>query len=459
MKWKTALVLFITTLAVGSYVSLYELKRPTVERQRELHRQVLRISPDEATGLSVALPAVTATLERRDAAWHLSRPLSTRAEASQVERTMMLLDPLEAQDILEGSSQHPLALAEYGLEPARGTLTVTAGSRTTTLLFGETTAVGGNRYVKLQDSPNVCVVDAELFNALNQPLDAWRSHAVLDFDASLASQVSVASATVSYTLTHEADRWAMNAPFADAADSAAVAALLAKLRDLRAERFVSDAPTAEELAAWGLQTPAAHIAIGLGQDRAPAELSVGNAAADTPAFFYAKRPDGPTVYLVAKASIEALFQDPQTLRSHALFELFNGQAAKIHVEGPQVSWTLEAADGVWKDEAGTQDVDATKVGNWLGKLQEMKFTRVVEDQPQDLTRYGLAPPAGTIQLWLKDEEAPQQLLMGNFIASGKTRYGMISGRPSVVELPETTSELFATKPDAFTTEPSPAPLP
>ncbi|HBH97099.1 MAG TPA: hypothetical protein DDX89_04820 [Candidatus Omnitrophica bacterium] len=75
---------------------------------------------------------------------------------------------------------------------------------------------------------------------------------------------------------------------------------------------------------------------------------------------------------------------------------------------------------------------------------------------QDLARYGLEPAKGTIQVWLAGDSNPQRLSVGDTIEAGTTRYGLMTGRRAVVELPEPINEILATTPDAFLPKPEPA---
>jgi len=455
MGWKTTVALLILTVGIGAYVALVELKRPTLEEQEALAKQAVQISPEEVTGLLVEWPSTTATLERKNGSWRLVSPLAVRAEESLVFRVLNEVDPLEAERVLEGSEEKPLVLADYGLEPPVGTLTILTGSRATKLLFGESTAIGDHRYVKLPDSPKVFVVSARLFEALNNPLDAFRSHELLNVDTWEVTRIVVSSPRFSYTLAKQSDRWQVTQPFVDEADRAVSSTMLSKLKSLRIERFVNEAPQVEQLPQWGFEAPYAQITIVRGEGRQPLELSVGKPTAGNPEHLYAKRTDEPTIYAVSKQRIDELLQDPQALRSRACFEFFSTQVTKLQISWQDASWTIEKVNGQWNQADEQAQLDGAKVEEFLWKLRDMKLTSFVEDEPQDLSRYGLDPPKGKIQVWVGEQE-PNRLLVGDSIDGGPTRYGRIAGRVSVVELPETIAEILAATLEAFKAQPESA---
>lgn len=469
MKWKTTVVLLVVTIAVGAYVSLYELKQPTPQRREELANQVVQIPAEDVTALAVELPKGKVALARQDGLWRLASPLQARADESLIRRALSELDPLTAERVLEGTPQKPLALAEFGLAPPRGTITVTMkDGKTTTVWLGEPTPVESNRYAALPGSPKIFIVSHDLFDELNQPADAYRSRELLAFEAWNVTMIAVASQPASYTLAKQGERWRLTVPLTDDADSAACAGLLSKLRNLNIERFMADTPPSQDsLAQWGFDQPWVRVTMTLDHPEHPLELLVGKTAVDHAEQVYAKRSDEPTTYAVSKAGIEDLLKDPQTLRSPMLLEVFASQVVKAQVEWPDRPWVVEKVEGQWKAAGAPDPLDASKVEAWLWKLRDTKLVRFVDDPaaggagaPTDLARYGLDPPTGRILVWTTGQSDPKELLIGNPIESGQTRYGRLTGRPGVMELPEVINELITTQPESFKSaqaEPAAAP--
>ena len=174
MKWKTTLVLLIATVAVGVYVSRYDLTQPTTERREELAKQVVQVERDEVTALTAELPEGKVELARQDGAWRLAGSLPGPADESLIQRVLFELDPLTAERVLEGTKEKPLVLAEFGLEPPRGIVTVTTkAGRTVTVWLGDPTPVEDRRYAALPGSSKIFVISNNLFEDLNQPATAF----------------------------------------------------------------------------------------------------------------------------------------------------------------------------------------------------------------------------------------------------------------------------------------------
>lgn len=450
MKWKTTLVLLIVTVAVGAYVSRYELRRPTAEQRERLAQQVADIPPDTVRRVRIELPKTTVAIERAANSWQMTEPLRARAEASLVSQILAELNPLTAERTLTGTSLKP---ADYGLDPAQGTLTIEADGGTTVLRLGEHTAVGENRYIALPNQSKVFVVGPDLFELIEQPADAYRDHAILTLDAWQIDELIVQSPKSAYALTRQGDRWLLNEPVIDQADTAAVSGVLNKLKAVRADAFVSEQPTAEDLARFGLESPQIQIVVRGGADQPPQTLLIGELTTQTPPHRYAKRGEEPTVYSIPAAAIEALFVDPESLRSTLLFDLFASQITKVEVEWQAKTWAIEKSDDQWKVVESGAMLDNRQVDEWLWKLRELRVEKFLEDEPTDLAAYGLEPPQGRISLWVLDGEESKDVLIGKPIESGHTRYGQITGRPGLVELPEALETLLGAPP---ITPPAPA---
>lgn len=456
MHWKTTLVLLLITVGVGAYVSLYELKQPTVEERQQQTKEIARLAPEEVSSLLVENPeAGKVSLQRRDGAWRLVSPLDARADGSQVQRLLNELNPLNAERTLTAPKDKPFALADFGLEAPKASLSASTGSRTVKVLIGEKTTVGTNRYLKLADAPTVHVVTSWLFDAVNQSVDAYRSHELVDADPASATQIALTSSKGASTLRKQGERWQLIQPITDEADAGAASTTLSKLRGLRIERFVTNQPAAGQLTGWGLDAPSSRITVTTDKPDKPLEVLVGTPTTEKPEELYVTRTDEPAVYAVKKEALEEVFQDPQALRSHTVLDITPGQVTKTQLTWQGSAWTIEKQDGQWRLSDGAS-LESTKTEDWLWKLRDLKLTRFIEDEPKDLGRYGLSPPTGTIQVWIAGQPDPKELAVGTTLDQGTPsgrRYGKMSGRSCIVELPEGINAIMTTTPDSFRAAP------
>jgi hypothetical protein len=82
--------------------------------------------------------------------------------------------------------------------------------------------------------------------------------------------------------------------------------------------------------------------------------------------------------------------------------------------------------------------DAPEIEAFISEIDNLKKTRVVEEKPEDLSRYGLSSPS--IQIHFKFEDNIEEtLLLGNESPMGGNLYFKREGHPSVMMAPATRS--------------------
>lgn len=445
MRWKTTLGLVLAVLGLGTYISLVEIRRPTARQQEGLAKLALDLPPETVTRLAIDLPETTLTLVRDGTRWMIV-PEGFRADAALVEGFLAQLAPLTAERVLRGGADQPLPASAYGLAPAVGRITLVTRESATTLLVGETTPVGQNRYVQLAGAPEIFVVPDTPFASIRHPVELFRDPYLLTLDGWLLDALAVAG-PAPFALARSERGWRLTQPVADRADTTAVGSLLQRLGRLRIQRFI-DADPQHPSAGWGFDTPAAEFR--LREHDADLRLTVGATVPDAPDLRYARRSDEPFLYAVSDADVRALLPDPHTLRAQACFEATAGQIRLVEVAWAGAAWGMQRAGTGWTEQHSGAALDAAVADRVLLELTILRLERFVEEQPADLARYGLQPPAGTVTLWANGQADPERLLVGAAIAPSQERYGLIEGRAAVVRLPQTVTALLAAPPPAAT---------
>ena len=453
MRWKSTLVLLAATIGIGMYVSLYELKQPTPEERAQAVKRVLGLSRETVTALDLAFPASTVTLALDGTTWRMGQE-RFRANEEMINGILSLASPLIAERVLTGTADHPLDLAAYGLSPPVGRITVTANGRPITLLIGETTPVESKRYVQLEGKPEVYVVPSSLFDNANRPKEEFRDPLLIRFDAWSADELTVTSASATFALSRQKDDWRLIRPLEDRAGRSEVTAVLTALGRLAIKRVVDEHPQAEAHSAWGFEQPMAEFALRLhGNPPTTVTVSVGKTLPDDGSLRYAKRSDEPALYAVAEADVQALLKNPQELRAKTCFEFFTSHVRRVEVASGGTAWTIERADGQWKDLSGGTVLDAQRVETFLAGLSDLPLTGFVEES--QASGAGLESPTGVLTVWTADRTEPQRLAVGGAIPGSTERYGRLDGRPGLVQVPEQILTLLQTTPARLGVTPAP----
>ena len=441
MPWRTTVILLLATIGIGAYISLHELRQPTREEYQSLAKQVVSLSPESVTQLTLQVPTGKIVAERTGGGWQLL-PQGVRADEARVTGLLDQTSPLRAERAFSGSPEKPLDYAAYGLAPEAGSLTLTAKGRATTILVGDKTPVGSFRYAKRADRPDVYVVPASLFDESDVPLEQFRDPYLMPVKSWTMESLTVASPRASFALRRRGESWVLLQPVEDRADRGEVTTLLNRAGSLRISRFVDDVPPVERLAEYGFDHPMAELTVTVKDVPKPVAIFFGKSVADAAGMVYAKRSDEPALYAVAASDVEALLTDPHGLRSKACFEFFTSQVTKIELENGRTRWSAAKEAGRWKAEGTNAELETKRVEDFLNTAADLRLGGFIEEAPADLARYGLSPPRGKLSIWTDAAESPQQLLVGEVIEKTANHYGRIEGRPAVVRLPEVATELL-----------------
>ena len=459
-------------VGIGTYISLYELRQPAPERRDRLARRIVSIPAETVTELVIENPEASLTLGREGTDWRL-HPRGIRADAGLVRELLGYTDALTAERVLSAADHEPLDRSAYGLDPPVARLRLVTDEGSTTLLFGETTAVENNRYVQRTDRPEVFVVSSRLFDRINQDAEAFRDRRLLRFDSLVPNALALDSTDGTVRLAWRDGDWYLSEPVDDLADRSEVNALLSRLSRIEIQRFLDGT--------WG-EEPTVEIALTHSEPPTTTTLRFGDPLADDETLVYAARSDEPKLlYAIATEDLQALLKDPSSLRAQACFDFFTSRVNKAEVTWQDAGWTIERAEGAWRVSFDSSTVaqdripsevegfdsaqdarpepvegrvtdpdvglDTQQVERFLSKLADLRVSAFLETPDEGLQPFGLSEPAGTLAVWTTEDEEPQRLLIGRPLSESASRYGLIEKRQALIELPEFVAELLATTPD------------
>ena len=350
MRWKTTVALLLATVGVGAFISLYEIKRPGTEERGRSSRKLLNLTSESVTQIDIEHPGASVSLSRDGTRWRFG-PKRVRANEELITQLLNETDSLTAQRLLSATPEKPLDRKTLGLDPAAAQMTLTANGKATTLLLGEATAVGANRYVQVAGHPEVGIIAATLFTLITRPAETFRDPMLLRFDTWMADAVTVKTPTRTLAMTRAGTDWRIthqehdgmaSPPVNDRADRAAIMNFLSQVAGLKMARVLDDAPQVEQMPAWGFDAPSAELRLEL-RAEPPSSVTVffGKPLPDDHSLLYAKRSDEPALYAVPASAADTFLLDPNTLRAKACLEFFASEVTKIEVVQGTQGWTIE----------------------------------------------------------------------------------------------------------------------
>ena len=203
-------------------------------------RSVLAFDPKAVTGFEIVLPDETLAVENADGAWRLTQPTAQRADTETITE---FLDKLNAQKVREFVADSPPSRAPYGLErPTR--LTIHTGRDkdrvSRTLLLGKVDPAKKGIYAMRPDEPTRAAGRRGALDAVPKNVAVLRNRTLVEVDRDKVTRLQIEGPKGTVEVAREGDQWKIVAPEPLATDQVEVGAVLSRVRELRAQAFLSD---------------------------------------------------------------------------------------------------------------------------------------------------------------------------------------------------------------------------
>ncbi|MBN1403283.1 MAG: DUF4340 domain-containing protein [Opitutales bacterium] len=358
-------------------------------------------------------------LAKRGSVWEFESPIRVGADSGAVESLLAELTELKLKDFV---NQDPAA---QGLLSPRMRIGIEAADQRQSLLIGAAHSEG-LVYAKLEDSPEVFTVSSALPDRLVQAQEALRERRFNSFDKAKLGEIHIAMGSQSATLQKlETGEWQVLRQSGESgvetwkADSAIVIRLIDSLHAVKAQRFVSDAPSEADLQSYGFADPQRVVTLKLGN--ATRSLVIGDLAAQNNGV-YAKIGEEPFVYETSATILNQLSPVPLSYRSRLLDELppaarlLRLRLGKVGEEAPLID--LGPMDG--QDWSAIIEEQSEGRGPAIGTL--LNFIRAGEVKEYIAARYEDALPlgAGESAEWVWKLEADIELPSGSEQSTRRT---------------------------------------
>ncbi len=397
---KSTLILLAVVVVLG--IVAYSLsRRPASDELRRRRAQLLpELEADDAVTLIIESDGARIVCRRREEGdWAIAEPFSTRAESWQVQRIVDRLARAQRVWSIPASEVEEAELADYGLEPPRRRVTVStegeeAGTRA--VRIGKPTGAADSVYAMVEQEGSVCAIEQSAAEATDVTLAELRSKrlaermSVMDLqELSMAAAEADGESGFEVECVKTDGRWEVVSPFHDLADEDEVRTVTEELYGHRIEEtdFVEDVPT--DLAAYGLDEPELRLTLSDGERTQ--ELIFGRRTEGEATTCYAMNRGEPAVISVPEELLTELRRGPAELRSRELLSLKLPRVASVSVSGPQGEAVVERQEGAWQIKGEPPaPADQDVMERLLHDLRDARVPEFVQDDPEDLSEYGLA---------------------------------------------------------------------
>src|SRR4029453_18011757 len=170
-------------------------------------------------------------------------------------------------------------------------------------------------------------------DVLDASLHALREKTVLAFTPAEVQEIQLARGTDAPVVVQRQaeDTWRLTTPVSAKADAQQVRAMIQRLHDVKVQAFIAEDAT--DLDSYGLQTPAWHVSLNVGQDHAPLTLSLGKVDSERKGV-YAKRDEMAPVYLLPQDLWDNVPKTAMALRDKTLMKYEREHITRLEIQAP-----------------------------------------------------------------------------------------------------------------------------
>ena len=394
-------------------------------------KAVLAFDQKDVTALEIITRDDTIAVEQADGRWKLTRPRALPADGDTLRD---FLEKLRAARVKEFVAEAPRSLEPFGLDRPVKVSIHTGRDKdraTKTLLFGRGDPAKKGVYAMRAGESAVVVIPDETWAAVPKNVAVLRDKTVVEVERDKVTRLEIESPKGAVTLAQENGRWKITAPEALPADQVEAGAVLFKLRELRAQAFLSE--DAAGVPRY-LAKPTVRVTISEQGAPAPRTLLLSPSTerrGGAPTAYAGLAGRGPVVLVDGKV-LEELGRSVDDLRDRVLLSGLEPKDIKrMRVRaGGQTVVVERSGDVDWKlVEGGRGSAKAATVDNLLYALRALKWKSIATPTGDEPARYGLDAPTLEVTLLKADGAELAALLVGK--RDGERAWVKLKAAPAI----------------------------
>jgi hypothetical protein len=235
-------------------------------------------------------------------------------------------------------------------------------------------------------------------------------------------------------LKRDGDRWRMLAPVEAGGDRGRIEDALTTIVTAKIDREIAPAPAS--LAEFGLDKPAAELALTLKEGRRLTVLL--GSKNPTGLWVYAKEPDKPAVFVLPDGVLRDATRPANDFRDRTILAFDRRAVSGLEIGLREETLSLAAGDQGWRlTRPRALPADGDTINDLLDKLQTARVKEFVAEAPRSREPYGLDRPVRLVVHTGQDKDRTSRtLLLGKVDSAKQGVYAMREGEETVLLLPE-----------------------
>lgn len=393
---------------------------------------VAALAISRATGERLALL-------RKGNVWTITSPLKARAKASAAEALLERLIALTVHRERGFVGHGEEAVKRWGLNQPRYTVTLAdAAGRTFTVRLTKSVDPDDpdapERLVAAaSDFPSVMALPVKSGEALATTLLSLREKRVMAMDVDDVTAVAIRSSRGGMTIARgDRDIWRITQPVQESADTQTVRTFLARLRTVTVARFeVTD--NAERA---GVDPGRAAVTLSGRNDEDTEMIVFGNPVEKSADQVYLKT-SGNEDIMTARVLPELLLPESAlAFRDRTLINVDPERVARFDIRKPRRTYRVDRDGFDWRVGAPVKtEADRDNAERLISGLTKLRVERFVEEDVEDVSRFGLDAPrlAVTLRLERMGDAAEEAVELRVGASRGREEhFASISSAPGLV---------------------------
>jgi len=272
---------------------------------------------------------------------------------------------------------------------------------------------------------------------------------VVNFDRNKISGIVIQNGDEKIEMQRRDNRWRLEAPIKDQADSSLIESLLSDLENWQKDGTISAKEIETDqgkLNEYGVNRPKLRLKL-IGQDRPPAILFGKDAALEGK--MYVRFENSKETFLAGQSVKKDIDKKSEEFRDRKLTGLITAQVTRVTLKTPAGEMELQKKGDHWDIVKPLRARgDDQKIADLIAQITTARIQQFVADDHGDLHGYGLAEPRGALTLFTQDDKQGQLLQIGGVPEKEKDqRYVRFAPRGFVYTVPKKIEEILSTKPD------------
>jgi hypothetical protein len=413
----TAALILIILLG---YLYFFELKKTGEEGTKE--KVFPELTREKVNEIDLRYPKYDLVCKKEGDNWFLSFGLKRFKADSWVISDM--LDSFSRMEIDRVVSENPDDLVGFGLDSPRVEVIAKTADREYGISIGGDSPVGSGTYIRINDEKRVLLVSRSYVSRfLDRSAKDVRDKQILALDEDKIKRMRFTWRGSSFEVERKGNDWiGIGIPEYLEIDQTRVRAILSTFLNLRIDNFENDEP--RDLSPYGLDKPSAGIEFF--EDGNPIGVFFGNR--NEKGNYYLKLGSGDEVYSVSEFVFRQVPEGVNDIRVRKIVKVDADKINGMEIRRGDKRISVFKEGDTWKVDG--KKADESKVRGLISEIEAIEVERFVEDNPGDLSPYGLDRP--DVEITISEGDKKITLLLGK--KEDKSVYAKLADKGSVYAL-------------------------